>query len=68
MIFIFFSEKRGNSFVDSHWMPIAQTCSPCSFKYDIIAHVETLDEDQEYIIHEAGLQDILVNSHTHASR
>ncbi|XP_027225604.2 carbohydrate sulfotransferase 11 [Penaeus vannamei] len=59
--------KKGKSQVNLHWRPFWLVCSPCEFHYDVIAHVETMDEDNEYIIHKLGLQSILVNARTHAS-
>lgn len=60
-------KKEGLSQVNLHWRPYWMTCGPCKVNYDVIAHVETLEADQEYIIQELGLQDILYNAHTHAS-
>ncbi|XP_017784239.1 PREDICTED: carbohydrate sulfotransferase 11-like isoform X2 [Nicrophorus vespilloides] len=45
--------------MDMHWTPITEFCTPCQFDFTVIAHTETLQEDQEYIIHKAGLQDII---------
>lgn len=45
--------------LDMHWAPIAEFCTPCMFDFDIIAHTETLQEDQEYIIQKAGLQEVI---------
>lgn len=45
--------------LDMHWTPITEFCTPCMYDFDIIAHTETLQEDQEYIIHKANLQNII---------
>ncbi|KRT85433.1 hypothetical protein AMK59_2187, partial [Oryctes borbonicus] len=50
--------KNGET-LDMHWTPVAEFCTPCMFDFDIIAHTETLQEDQEYLILKAGLQDII---------
>ncbi|XP_047485548.1 carbohydrate sulfotransferase 11-like [Penaeus chinensis] len=60
-------KKKGKSQVNLHWRPFWFVCSPCEIHYDVIAHVETMDVDNEYVIHKLGLQDVLVNVHTHAS-
>ncbi|XP_068215693.1 carbohydrate sulfotransferase 11-like [Palaemon carinicauda] len=54
--------------VDPHWTPSWYTCAPCQIKYDVIAKMETLDLDQEFILHESKLHDILFNARTHASQ
>ncbi|KAF2878661.1 hypothetical protein ILUMI_27510 [Ignelater luminosus] len=45
--------------LDMHWTPITEFCTPCMFDFDIIAHTETLQEDQEYLIQKAKLQNII---------
>ncbi|KAK7078753.1 hypothetical protein SK128_004287 [Halocaridina rubra] len=62
-----FWDKQGNGQVNLHWRPYWITCGPCQVNYDVIAQVETLGPDQEYIIRELGLENVLYNSHTHAS-
>ncbi|XP_066985559.1 carbohydrate sulfotransferase 10-like [Macrobrachium rosenbergii] len=62
-----FWDKKGNSGLNLHWRPYWITCGPCKLNYDVIAHVETLGPDQEFIIRELGLQNILYNAHAHAS-
>lgn len=52
------SVKQGHT-LDMHWTPITEFCTPCMFNFDIIAHTETLQEDQEFIIQKAGLQNII---------
>ncbi|XP_046663836.1 carbohydrate sulfotransferase 11-like [Homalodisca vitripennis] len=44
---------------DEHWAPIYQFCTPCSVNFSIIAKMETLARDQQYIIERAGISDIL---------
>lgn len=43
-------EHRRQAALDMHWTPIAQFCTPCQIRFDIIAKFETLDEDQRYVI------------------
>lgn len=52
------SAREGQT-LDMHWRPITEFCTPCMFDFDVIAHTETLQEDQEYVIHKAGLQQII---------
>jgi len=51
-------QQKGDTF-DMHWTPITQFCTPCQVDFDIIMKFETLQEDQNYLIHRAGLQDII---------
>ncbi|XP_050711777.1 carbohydrate sulfotransferase 13-like isoform X1 [Eriocheir sinensis] len=63
--------KKGgkkNRQVNNHWRPFWIACEPCHLDYDVIAHVETLAEDQEFVIRELGLQDRLRPARTHASK
>lgn len=41
---------------DDHWIPFYLYCTPCTLTYDIIGKVETMLQDQLFIIHTAGLQ------------
>lgn len=50
---------KNNQILDMHWTPISEFCTPCLFDFDIIAHTETLQEDQEFIIHKANLENII---------
>ncbi|XP_064083641.1 carbohydrate sulfotransferase 13-like [Macrobrachium nipponense] len=64
----FFWKIMDGAVVDPHWTPYWYSCAPCQIQYDIIAKMETLDLDQEFIIHAGNLQDALVNARTHASK
>ncbi|KAF4521883.1 hypothetical protein B566_EDAN008396 [Ephemera danica] len=44
---------------DEHWAPYYQFCTPCHVNFTVIAQVETLTRDQEYVIRHAGLADEL---------
>nr|ANI86011.1 sulfotransferase [Locusta migratoria migratoria] len=48
---------------DEHWAPYHSFCTPCNVNFTVIAKMETLDRDEEYIIHKAGLQRLLLPSH-----
>ncbi|KAE8750440.1 hypothetical protein FOCC_FOCC002734 [Frankliniella occidentalis] len=50
--------KEGNRF-DMHWAPIAEFCTPCHLHFELIAKFETLEEDQNYLIYKAKLQDFI---------
>ncbi|XP_018007431.1 carbohydrate sulfotransferase 13, partial [Hyalella azteca] len=41
--------------INLHWRPFWAACSPCNLKYDIIAKVETLHTDQEFIVRDLHL-------------
>ena len=45
--------------MDMHWEPMTKFCTPCFFHYDVIAKFETLDDDQNYLIHLAKLEHII---------
>nr|XP_053629793.1 carbohydrate sulfotransferase 10-like [Cherax quadricarinatus] len=60
-------KSGGKKSINMHWRPYWLTCAPCQVSYDVIAQVETLDLDQEYVIRQLGLQDQLFKLHTHAS-
>ena len=42
-------EGRGGR-VDGHWRSIHDQCHPCSFQYDFIAKLETIEEDSQLIL------------------
>ncbi|KAH1006347.1 hypothetical protein HUJ05_007092 [Dendroctonus ponderosae] len=50
--------KEGKQ-LDMHWTPIVEFCTPCMFDIKIIAHTETLEDDQDYIIKRAGLGEVI---------
>ncbi|XP_045468996.1 carbohydrate sulfotransferase 11-like [Harmonia axyridis] len=50
---------KHNRPLDMHWTPITEFCTPCLFKFDVIAHTETLQEDQQYIIEKAHLENLI---------
>ncbi|CAH1116862.1 unnamed protein product [Phaedon cochleariae] len=45
--------------LDMHWTPIVEFCTPCMFDFHVIAHTETLQEDQMYLIESANLGDLI---------
>ena len=47
---------------DEHWAPYYSFCTPCQVNFTVIAKLETLTRDQEYIIRRAGLENILMLS------
>ncbi|KAJ3648625.1 hypothetical protein Zmor_020417 [Zophobas morio] len=50
---------KQNQNLDMHWTPITEFCTPCMFDFDIIAHTETLQEDQQYLIKKAHLEGLV---------
>ncbi|GLH08403.1 Carbohydrate sulfotransferase, partial [Gryllus bimaculatus] len=45
---------------DEHWAPYYRFCTPCHVNFTVIAKVETLSRDEEYIIDRAGLRGALL--------
>lgn len=56
MNYLLDEHKEGKPF-DMHWAPIAEFCTPCHLHMEIIAKFETLEEDQNYLIYRAKLQE-----------
>lgn len=52
-------EVRERHKLDEHWMPMNTLCTPCLVHFDVFAKVETMEEDGNYIINLAGIQDII---------
>lgn len=52
------SHKQGYP-LDMHWTPITQFCTPCMVSFDIIAKMESLQDDQVYLIRKAHLESII---------
>ncbi|KAJ8944955.1 hypothetical protein NQ318_013103 [Aromia moschata] len=50
---------RNGERLDMHWTPIAEFCTPCMFDFEVIAHTETLHEDQTYLIRRARLERLI---------
>ncbi|CAG0889053.1 unnamed protein product [Cyprideis torosa] len=44
-------------YFDDHWMPYYLFCTPCLVNYDVIMKLETVDEDQRYLLVLAGLDE-----------
>ncbi|CAB3360465.1 Hypothetical predicted protein [Cloeon dipterum] len=44
---------------DEHWAPYYRFCTPCQVNFTVIAQVESLSRDQEYVIRHAGLAEEL---------
>ena len=43
--------ENSNSFglVENHWSTYNRLCQPCTIKYDVIAHLETIEEDSRLV-------------------
>ncbi|XP_072385912.1 carbohydrate sulfotransferase 11-like [Diabrotica undecimpunctata] len=54
--------------LDMHWAPIVEFCTPCMFNFQVIAHVETLQEDQMYLIKIAKLEHLIQPEWKNAGR
>ncbi|XP_068630470.1 carbohydrate sulfotransferase 11 [Battus philenor] len=44
---------------DEHWAPYYKFCSPCAVNFSVIAKVETLARDSQYVIQQLGLGHVL---------
>ncbi|XP_019881593.2 carbohydrate sulfotransferase 11 [Aethina tumida] len=61
------SVKNGER-LDMHWTPITEFCTPCMFNFQIIAHTETLQEDQTYLIKKSKLEHLIEPQWKNAGR
>lgn len=52
--FVLSTNLLGSGF-SSHWVPYWRACTPCHFKYSVIAKLETGEDDLEYIWKRTGL-------------
>ena len=41
---------------DDHWLPISQTCAPCSIDYDFIIRLENYAAEENFMINSMGLK------------
>jgi len=41
-----------------HWMPAHELCKPCQVHYDFIGHLETLQQDADYVLNKIGLPNV----------
>ncbi|XP_031622900.1 carbohydrate sulfotransferase 11 [Contarinia nasturtii] len=60
ILFLIDNYKKGQRF-DEHFSPYYSFCTPCTINYTLIAKVETLQRDTEYIIRQSGLETLLLN-------
>ncbi|XP_047488229.1 carbohydrate sulfotransferase 11-like [Penaeus chinensis] len=63
-----FWQSQGQHEVNNHWKPFWWYCAPCHFEYNAVAHMESLSEDQEYILRETKLSGKINNTRTHSSK
>ncbi|XP_074100945.1 carbohydrate sulfotransferase 11-like isoform X2 [Cotesia typhae] len=54
--------------MNEHWIPVNNLCTPCQVNFDLILKVETLNEDQNYLINQAKIQNIVKPTWKHQSR
>nr|XP_053647240.1 carbohydrate sulfotransferase 14-like [Cherax quadricarinatus] len=47
-------QHEAHHVLNEHWIPASQFCTPCLVNYTVLAKVETLDEDTNYIIFASG--------------
>ncbi|XP_019734099.1 carbohydrate sulfotransferase 10-like [Hippocampus comes] len=41
-----------------HWAPYMELCTPCDIHYDVIGHLETLEQDTAHILRRAGIEQL----------
>nr|XP_024215997.1 carbohydrate sulfotransferase 11-like [Halyomorpha halys] len=56
------------AYSDDHWIPYNAYCTPCLLRYDYIAKVETLTEDQLFFINSQKLGSWISPSKHHSSK
>lgn len=61
-------ESGHDSDLDMHWTPIADFCTPCQVRFDLILKFETLDDDQRYLIDKAGLSALIKPEHKNSGK
>ncbi|XP_068211804.1 carbohydrate sulfotransferase 11-like [Palaemon carinicauda] len=52
---------------NEHWRPYFLTCSACHHRYDAILHLETLQDDSEFLVNITGFRE-LAPRHVHITR
>ncbi|XP_042198393.1 carbohydrate sulfotransferase 12-like [Callorhinchus milii] len=50
--------KNERGFTNIHWRPFHQTCHPCQIDYDFIGKMETMDEDNSYLLNFLNIETI----------
>ncbi len=69
----YIGDRRISKFSGSpteHWHPMVDLCSPCTIKYDLIAHLETLETDTANILERIGgseFMDLVVGQSPHGT-
>ena len=53
---------------NTHWKPIFETNQPCDCYFDFIGHMETLNEDVEYLFEILQINDIVSLPHKNSSK
>ncbi|CAL4104177.1 unnamed protein product [Meganyctiphanes norvegica] len=57
---------KGDFQINGHWAPYWYSCAPCKIDYDVIARMESIDVDNDFIIHQSHLKHKL-NAHSHST-
>ncbi|XP_045594046.1 LOW QUALITY PROTEIN: carbohydrate sulfotransferase 11 [Procambarus clarkii] len=61
-------ENAKGAKLDEHWTPMNRFCTPCLVPFDVFAKIETLEEDGNYIIFSAGIEDVIKPKRINRSR
>ncbi|KAJ8020499.1 Carbohydrate sulfotransferase 11 [Holothuria leucospilota] len=55
--FVNFLTDPVKNYFNEHWREMYKLCSPCHVNYDFLGHLETLDDDVQYMFQELHLED-----------
>ncbi|CAL4154618.1 unnamed protein product, partial [Meganyctiphanes norvegica] len=61
-------QSNGDYKINPHWAPYWVICAPCQVKFDVLAHLETIDQDNSFVMHETGIQHLLNLTHLHDAK
>ena len=53
---------------DDHWIPYYLFCTPCYIHYDVIAKFESLEKDQQYLLHLLHLEEKVTPKWKHLTK
>jgi len=61
-----YAGKNRKVVVDVHWRPYNARCFYCDISYNVIGHMETFDDDVQYILMKANLTSLISSDlHVH---
>lgn len=57
--FLDYVSQNPPKYFDHHWKTFSHFCKPCLIRYDYISHAETSNDDGQYILKRAGVDNIV---------